>query len=103
MILELCEENERSFFHTSPRSFERFKIRLLRWSYPLNRSGIDSGVIGTGLLNQLLSHPNIIIDRDREKNDHSKFYIIDDHILIFGGINVEDKECIGDCAGRVYP
>ena len=42
------------------------------------------------------------IDRHRKKNDHSKYYVIDDRILIFGGINVEDKECGADCIGRVY-
>ena len=102
MILEMCEESERSFFHTNPRIFERFKIGLLRWGYPTNRSGVNTENTCSGLLDQLLSHPNIIVDKERKKNDHSKFYIIDDHILIFGGINVEDKECGRDCAGRLY-
>ena len=102
MILEMCEESEHSFFHTNPRIFEWFKIKLLQWIYPTNRSAIKSENTCSGLLAQLLSHPNIIVDKKREKNDHSKFYIIDDHILIFGSINVEDKECGKDCAGRVY-
>ena len=102
MIFELCEENERSFFHTNPSAFERLKIGVLRWGYPQNRSEANAEKNCPGLLEQLLSHPNIAVDRERKKNDHSKFYIIDDHILIFGGINVEDKEYGRDCAGRVY-
>lgn len=102
MILEMCEESERSFFHSNPDLFERFKTELLRWAYPSNRSGVRTESSGSGLLEQLLSHPNIIVDKERKKNDHSKFYVIDDHILIFGGINVEDKECGRDCAGRMY-
>ena len=102
MILEMCEENERSFFHTNPHAFEMFKIWGLRLSYPKNRSGTKAEHISSGLLGKILSHPNIVVDRDRKKNDHSKFYIIDDHILIFGGVNVEDKECGADCTGRVY-
>ena len=102
MILELCEESERSFFHKNPSVFEMFKILTLRLGYPRNRSGANRSHTCSELLEQLLSHPNIVVDRDRAKNDHSKFYIIDDHILIFGGINVEDKECGTDCAGRVY-
>ena len=102
MILEMCEENERSFFHTNPCTLEMFKIWGLRLSYPKNRSGTKAEHISSGLLEKILSHPNIVVDRDRKKNDHSKFYIIDDHILIFGGVNVEDKECGTDCAGRVY-
>ena len=91
MILEMCEENERSFFHTNPRAFELFKIWGLRLSYPRNRSGSKAEHTALGLPGKILSHPNIVVDRDRSKNDHSKFYIIDDHILIFGGVNVEDK------------
>lgn len=102
MILERCEENGRSFFHTTPSAFEMFKIWGLRLGYPKNRSGTKAKRICSGLLEKILSHPNIVVDRDRKKNDHSKFYIIDDHILIFGGVNVEDKECGMDCAGRVY-
>ena len=102
MILEMCEENERSFFHSGPDIIERLKIQLLRRAYPQTRSGFRAEPICPGLLEKLLSHPNITVDRERKKNDHSKFYIFDDRILIFGGINVEDKECTKDCMGRVY-
>ena len=102
MVLELSEENAQSFFHRNPSAFEMLKIWLLRWAYPKNHTGSTETPACTGLLEKLLSHPNIVVDKDCKKNDHSKFYIIDDHILIFGGINVEDKECGSDCAGRVY-
>ena len=102
MILEMCEESERSFFHMHPHAFESFKIGVLRLGYPKNRAKSKADPIYPGLSEKLLSHPNIVVDKDRQKNDHSKFYIIDDHILIFGGINVEDKECGKDCAGRIY-
>ena len=38
----------------------------------------------------------------KERKDHSKFYIFDDEILIFGGINIEDKENGTDRIGRTY-
>lgn len=102
MIMELCEETQRSFFHTNPGIYEMLQIGVLRWSYPLNHAGADTEPTCSGLSEKLLSHPNIVVDKDRKKNDHSKFYIIDGQILIFGGINVEDKECGSDCAGRQY-
>lgn len=102
MILECCEESEQSFFHENPRAFENAKICLLRWIYPANRSSKKTIQNNSDILEQLLTHPNVVIDRDRQKNDHSKYYIFDNRILIFGGINVEDKECGRDCAGRVY-
>ena len=102
MILERCEESEQSFFHEHPRIFELAKINLLRFIYPANHSCNKTVQNNTDILAKLLSHPNIVIDRNRQKNDHSKYYIFDNRILIFGGINVEDKECGKDCAGRVY-
>ena len=102
MILERCEESEQSFFHTNPNVFELFKIWLLRVAYPANRPKNKTEPVASGLRKKILSHPNIVVDKDRQKNDHSKYYIFDGRILIFGGINVEDKECGCDCAGRVY-
>ena len=102
MVLERCEESERSFFHTTPNIVELFKIWFLRISYPANRSRNKSAQCFSELPQKILSHPNITVDKNRQKNDHSKYYIFDDRILIFGGINVEDKECGSDCAGRVY-
>lgn len=102
MVLERCEESERSFFHTHPDLLERFKIKLLQVSYPKNRGeSLPEGACAD-LREQLLAHPNIVVERDRQKNDHSKYYIVDEQILIFGGINIEDKEYDKDCAGRVY-
>ena len=42
-----------------------------------------------------------IIKKDTFKADHSKYYIIDD-TLILGGINIEDKENGSDRQGREY-
>ena len=102
MVLECCEESERSFFHRRPSELERAKIAVLKLAYPQNRGKAGEGCASEGLRERLLSHPNVTVDKDRQKNDHSKYYVIDGHILIFGGINVEDKECGADCAGRVY-
>ena len=102
MILERSEEHGRSFFHRAPDWMERLKIATLRMGYPKNCGKMEKKSACEGLLEKLLSHPNIVVERNRKKNDHSKYYIFDGEILIFGGINVEDKECGADCAGRVY-
>ena len=102
MVLERSEEHGRSFFHRAPGIAEWLKIAVLRVSYPKNCGETEKSCLCEGLLEQILSHPNITVDKDRQKSDHSKYYIIDGKILIFGGINVEDKECGADCAGRVY-
>lgn len=102
MILELCEEYEQSFFHRTPTFYESMKIQFLRIAYFKNRAKNKMAASSSTLLERILSHPNIVVDKDRVKNDHSKFYIFDDRILILGGINIEDKERIGDCSGRIY-
>ena len=102
MILERCEEQGRSFFHRNPDVIERFKIAFLKRFYPENFGIAKKQSDCPGLLERILSHPNIVVERERKKNDHSKYYVIDDSILILGGINVEDKECGADCSGRVY-
>ena len=102
MILEMCEENEQSFFHANPSLVEMLKIGALRLVYPLNRAKNKTVYDCSALLAQLRAHPNITLYIDRQKNDHSKYYVFDDRVLIFGGINIEDKERGRDCAGRVY-
>lgn len=102
MILEQCEEQGRSFFHRNPDVIERFKIAFLKRFYPENFGIAKKQSDCPGLLERILSHPNIVVERERKKNDHSKYYVIDDSILILGGINVEDKECGADCSGRIY-
>jgi cardiolipin synthase len=54
------------------------------------------------LYERIVHHPNITLDVNSFKADHSKYYIIDDEILFLGGINVEDKENGADMQGRVY-
>ena len=102
MILERSEEHGRSLFHSHPDMVEWLKITILKICYPKNRGKMEKVCTCHGLLAALLAHPNITVEKQIKKNDHSKYYIIDDEILIFGGINVEDKECGTDCAGRVY-
>ena len=102
VILERCEEQGRSFFHRNPGVIEHFKIAFLKWFYPENFGKAKKQSDCPELLEKILSHPNITVERERKKNDHSKYYVIDDSILILGGINVEDKECGADCSGRIY-
>jgi cardiolipin synthase len=42
------------------------------------------------LADALLAHPNITVERDRRRRDHSKVYVIDDEILFIGGIGIDD-------------
>ena len=102
VVLEKAEECMRSFFHKSQSPIERIKSRILATAYPT--PGMKYPVKDTEreLYRAIMSHPNISVERDTFKADHSKFYVIDEEILFLGGINIEDKENGADMHGRVY-
>lgn len=101
-VLEHLEESRKSFFHKKTNFSEKFKIWSLKTFYPEYRVKIKYQDEISELYEKILAHPNIELEKDIFKADHSKYYIIDGKILILGGINVEDKECGVDEQGREY-
>jgi len=99
-LLEKSEEWRRSLFHRRPSFAEWVKICTLRLLYPGSRRSKEAE--NEALRLAVLQHPNITLDCKRFKADHSKYYIIDDELLILGGINIEDKENGHDLQGRIY-
>ncbi len=101
-VLEKAEEYKKSFFHRNPSLYEKFKIKVLEQGYP-SLSIKDRNVLDKNTLaDKLINHDNVLVSRAIIKKDHSKYYIFDDNTLIFGGINIEDKERTHDLIGRVY-
>ena len=102
VVLEKCEESQKSFFHKTQTITEKLQAKMLSRAYPENsRPGKVSDEC-TGLYKRIAAHENISVSADVFKADHSKYYIIDDEILFIGGINIEDKENGCDISGRVY-
>ncbi len=101
-ICELCEENRQSFFHHDISAGERIKIKALEYIYNRDLLKEKREDIEDPLLGMLRAHPGVHILDEVNKYDHSKYYIFDRKILIFGGINIEDKELYEDRAGREY-
>ena len=101
-IFEHAEESKKSFFHKSTSLTEKIKIKSLQFFYPENRPKTLICDEESELYRKILSHPRIKLDDNRMKADHSKYYIIDEKILICGGINVEDKENGIDQMRREY-
>ena len=99
---EYGEEDQTSMFHPVPTLYETGQIRILEYLYNRDLYGSEKTGIPNPLALQMRSHPNIHLHCEEKRKDHSKFYIIDDEILIFGGINIEDKENGRDRIGRTY-
>ena len=102
VVLEKAEESKKSFFHKKQNIAEKCKIAALGVFYPMKGSPKRVKDEETELYNKLLSHPNIKVEKDCFKADHSKYYIIDEEVLFLGGINIEDKENGADMQGRTY-
>jgi len=102
IVCELCEEGRRSFFHPHPTAAERVKIALLVLLYNRDLCGCMPKQKRCALAERLRHHPNVTVCADQNRYDHSKYYVFDDEILIFGGINIEDKENGQDRQGRRY-
>ena len=102
VVLEKAEESKKSFFHKKQSFAERVKIAALRLFYPMKGAPKRAKDEETELYQKLLSHPNVRVEKDVFKADHSKYYLIDGKILFVGGINIEDKENGADMQGRAY-
>ncbi len=99
VILESCEENGASFFHTRMTIGEKVQSFCLKHLYKL---AIPSAFVHQNIVGLLRQHPNIQIDDSHYRRDHSKFWIFDDKTLYLGGINVENKEKDADSRGYIY-
>ena len=102
VVLEKAEESKKSFFHKRQTPAEKVKIVALELLYPMEGAPKGARDEESDLYRAIMCHPNIRVERDTFKADHSKFYIFDDEVLILGGVNIEDKENGCDMQGRVY-
>ena len=102
VVLEKAEECKRSFFHKRQSLTEKLKTAVLELLYPMPGAPKCARDEETELYRAIMNHPNIRVEKDKFKADHSKFYIFDNELLILGGINIEDKENGCDLQGRVY-
>ena len=102
VVLEKAEECKRSFFHKQQTLTEKIKTATLEVLYPMPGAPRGARDEETELYRRLVNHPNIRVDRQRFKADHSKFWVFDEETVIMGGINIEDKENGCDLQGRVY-
>ncbi len=96
---ELSEEDRSSFFPYQLTRKEKIKITLLILLYNPGLFLMKYKETGRLSLKKLLAHPKVNVSV-RPYGDHSKFYLIDRKILIFGGMNIENKSYAHDRFGR---
>jgi cardiolipin synthase len=101
-VFEYAEEHRQSFFHKKYDFFLFFQAYLLNIIYPMRGKSKSQKQINNEKVNELINHKNIIVYHNVKKEDHSKYYIFDNEVLIMGGVNIEDKELLTDVENKKY-
>ncbi len=99
--LEKGEENKQSMFHKKGPFLDVAQAWMLDQGYPMNK---PKGYVQNpnAVAREFLNHPLVTLRAEYDLKDHTKFFLFDDTVLIFGGINIEDKEHSKDYLGRKY-
>lgn len=100
-IFEYAEESRQSFFHKEKAFLDGCQSMFIDLVYPMKNKG-SRKQLPNQLAQALKKHQGIALDVNDYRKDHSKYYIIDETILILGGINIEDKEIYCDKEGKTY-
>lgn len=101
-VSEMAEETRQSFFHKKTSGKFKFMAGALNKFIDVKVEASSARQKENPLAEKIISHPNITVQKDKGTYDHRKIYIFDDKILVFGGINVEDKEIYTDAEGNSY-
>lgn len=101
-IFEKAEENKQSFFHKEFNFLLWVKQKVLDKTYPSENKSKNCKQNSNDFIKQITNHKNIIVESNKIKNDHSKFYLFDNKVLILGGINIEDRGIFTDCNGKCF-
>jgi len=101
-LFELGEENRQSFFHKNYGLITALKQRVINAysSSPDLLSWVAQQP--NELVDNLRQHQNVKIYDRAVRNDHSKFVIVDDELLFFGGMNFEERSVARDANGLVW-
>ena len=101
-LFEFSEETRQSFFHKDDTRLLKIQGEILNYVYPMIGKAESQKQVANLLVDKICNHKNIKVERDNIRNDHSKYYIIDETELVMGGINIEDKEVYTDVESRKY-
>jgi cardiolipin synthase len=88
-VYEYVGGNKQSFFHKRVNAIRGFQAWFLNTIY---RVGPGSFKQRPNTISQeILSHPNIRVEHQRKRFDHSKVYIVDDRYLMLGSMGIGDN------------
>ncbi|HEX4420011.1 MAG TPA: phosphatidylserine/phosphatidylglycerophosphate/cardiolipin synthase family protein [Kofleriaceae bacterium] len=87
-VYEYTGGNKQSFFHKRVDPIRGFQAWFLGAVY---RAPGSFKQRPSSLAQEILAHPNIRVEHQRKRFDHSKLYIIDDKTLVLGSMGIGDN------------
>jgi cardiolipin synthase len=87
-VYEYTGGNKQSFFHKRVDPVRAVQAWFLGAVYRAPGSFKQKP---NALAEQILAHPNIEVEHQRKRFDHSKLYIIDDNYLVLGSMGIGDN------------
>ncbi len=87
-VYEYTGGNKQSFFHKRVEPIRGFQAWFLGAFY---RAPGSFKQRPNELSERILAHPNITVEHQRKRFDHSKVYIIDDRYIILGSMGIGDN------------
>ncbi|MBA3822131.1 MAG: phosphatidylserine/phosphatidylglycerophosphate/cardiolipin synthase family protein, partial [Deltaproteobacteria bacterium] len=87
-VYEYTGGNKQSFFHKRVDPIRGFQAWFLGAVY---RAPGSFKQRPNNLSQRILAHPNIRVEHQRKRFDHSKIYIVDDHYLALGSMGIGDN------------
>jgi cardiolipin synthase len=87
-VYEYTGGNKQSFFHKRVEPIRGFQAWFLGAIY---RAPGSFKQRPNELSERILAHPNITVEHQRKRFDHSKVYIIDDRYIILGSMGIGDN------------
>jgi len=87
-VYEYTGGNKQSFFHKRVEAVRGFQAWFLGAIY---RAPGSFKQRPNELSERILQHPNIVVEHQRKRFDHSKVYIIDDRSIILGSMGIGDN------------
>jgi cardiolipin synthase len=87
-VYEYTGGNKQSFFHKRVDPIRGFQAWFLGAVY---RAPGSFKQRPNSLSQQILAHPNIRVEHQRKRFDHSKLYIVDDRYLVVGSMGIGDN------------
>ncbi|MBA3395678.1 MAG: phosphatidylserine/phosphatidylglycerophosphate/cardiolipin synthase family protein [Deltaproteobacteria bacterium] len=87
-VYEYTGGNKQSFFHKRVDPIRGFQAWFLGAVY---RAPGSFKQRPNDLAQRIVAHPNIRVEHQRKRFDHSKIYIVDDHYLALGSMGIGDN------------